>query len=142
MILEHKGDHDACMKSLISDPMNTVFTIDGSEIDARQLSLQTLLEMLGALAVLRRFELGLFAVIMEKCNLSWDGLFRIYLDKHILNMVRQERGYKDGSYVKIWAGREDNEHLTEISSQLDPKIAGYKEAVYAALNKRYVELNS
>ena len=45
------------------------------------------------------------------------------MGKNILNVFRQNNGYKDGSYIKIWNGKEDNEVMSEIlnSNDIKPK---------------------
>lgn len=40
--------------------------------------------------------------------LNLDELYRLYVGKNILNQFRQDHGYKEGSYIKIWDGLEDN----------------------------------
>ncbi|MFT7292895.1 MAG: hypothetical protein ACI87Q_000741, partial [Pseudohongiellaceae bacterium] len=35
------------------------------------------------------------------------------------NFFRQDHGYKDGSYIKIWQGQEDNVHLVDILASAD-----------------------
>ena len=37
--------------------------------------------------------------------------------ENVLNFLIN--GYKDGTYKKIWDGKEDNEHLVELTSKLD-----------------------
>ncbi|MDP6416991.1 MAG: dUTP diphosphatase, partial [Gammaproteobacteria bacterium] len=49
----------------------------------------------------------------------------------------QDKGYKEGTYLKIWDGREDNEFLVDIIEALDPASAGFKDAVYTALSAAY-----
>ncbi|MEA2111741.1 MAG: dUTP diphosphatase [Campylobacterota bacterium] len=41
-------------------------------------------------------------------NLDLNALYRLYVGKNILNQFRQDHGYKDGSYIKVWNGVEDN----------------------------------
>lgn len=54
------------------------------------------------------------ALIEEFFELSYLGalnitqLYRLYVGKNILNQFRQDHGYKEGSYIKIWNGEEDN----------------------------------
>ena len=60
-----------------------------------------------------------FANIMALAEMDFDKLFRMYVGKNVLNFFRQDHGYKEGSYVKIWDGREDNEHLAELLVELD-----------------------
>jgi len=39
-------------------------------------------------------------------------VFYYYMGKQELTKFRQKNGYKTGDYQKVWAGMEDNEHLT------------------------------
>jgi len=55
----------------------------------------------------------------------------------VLNFFRQDHGYKDGSYIKIWDSREDNEHLVEVLASLDSGNANFREDVYRGLQQRY-----
>jgi len=54
-----------------------------------------------------------------------------------LNIFRQDNGYKDGSYQKVWDGREDNEHLADVLATLDCDSASFKKDIYLALNEIY-----
>ena len=57
----------------------------------------------------------------------------------MLNFFRQDHGYKEGSYRKRWAGREDNEHLMELLQQVDTGDADAERTLYGALAARYAE---
>ena len=83
------------------------------------------------------FSVPHFATLMNACGLSPEELYRQYVGKNVLNFFRQDNGYTDGTYVKIWCGREDNEHLVEILETLDDAAPDYPEAVYEALSNRY-----
>lgn len=77
-------------------------------------------------------------VVMSGLNL--ETLYRLYVGKNILNQFRQDNGYKDGSYIKVWNGDEDNVVMQKIwkeNSNIKPEIL-YKELakLYLALNKR------
>lgn len=85
----------------------------------------------------RSFSVPLFAQLMVACELTFDDLYRHYVGKNVLNFFRQDHGYKEGSYEKTWQGREDNEHLTELISELDCEEESFPEDVYAALKQRY-----
>jgi len=78
-----------------------------------------------------------FARVMELIGMDFDELYRTYVGKNVLNFFRQDHGYKDGSYVKIWNGREDNEHLVEVIAALDSDDPGFREGVYRGLEERY-----
>jgi len=89
----------------------------------------------------RDFSVASFGRLMAGINLSFDQLYEGYVGKNVLNFFRQDNGYKDGSYRKIWGGREDNEHLVEIIAELDAKTADFPEALYERLNALYQSLN-
>ena len=78
-----------------------------------------------------------FAAVMRLVEMDFDTLYRMYVGKNVLNFFRQDHGYKDGSYVKVWDGREDNEHLAELLETLDSSNPGFREDIYAALKARY-----
>ena len=88
----------------------------------------------------KAFSVTLFASLMDACDLSADALYRHYVGKNVLNFFRQDHGYQDGTYIKEWQGREDNEHLSELLDTLDATAAGFPEAVYDALSARYATM--
>ena len=77
------------------------------------------------------------AGIMKQLDMSFDELYEIYVGKNVLNMFRQDNGYKEGTYRKIWNGREDNEYLADILKQLDTDSQTFQNDVYAALSQGY-----
>ena len=85
------------------------------------------------------FSVAHFRDLMMACELTFDELYRHYVGKNVLNFFRQDHGYKDGSYVKIWQGREDNEHLSELIADLDAASDSFPDDVYAGLKARYSE---
>ena len=78
-----------------------------------------------------------FARVMELIGMDFDELYRSYVGKNVLNFFRQDHGYKEGSYVKIWDGREDNEHLVEVIAALDSCSSDFREQLYRGLEQRY-----
>ncbi len=80
-----------------------------------------------------------FANIMSLIDMDFDQLYRSYVGKNVLNFFRQDHGYKDGSYLKTWNGREDNEHLVEVLSELDSCSASFRDDIYQELRQRYPE---
>jgi len=81
-----------------------------------------------------------FWELMISAGLDFDTLYTAYVGKNVLNFFRQDNGYKAGSYVKNWAGREDNEHLVELLAPLDKSALDFADQVYQALEVRYREL--
>ena len=77
------------------------------------------------------------AGIMKYLDMTFDELYEIYVGKNVLNMFRQDNGYKEGSYNKVWNGREDNEYLVDIMKVLDADSLSFQDDVYAALSRNY-----
>jgi hypothetical protein len=88
----------------------------------------------------RGFSPSRFWDLMLASGLDFDSLYTAYVGKNVLNFFRQDHGYKDGTYVKNWAGREDNEHLSELVAAMDHGAGDFADQVYAALAGRYREL--
>ena len=78
-----------------------------------------------------------FANIMNLIEMNFDQLYRLYVGKNVLNFFRQDHGYKEGSYIKVWQEREDNEHLSELLTSLDSESISFKDDVYRELQVRY-----
>lgn len=85
----------------------------------------------------RTFDASIFASLMRGVGLEFDELYRSYVGKNILNLFRQENGYQEGHYRKIWGGREDNEHLVEILRGLDADGTTFRDRLYQSLAERY-----
>ncbi len=81
-----------------------------------------------------------FVQLLSAANMSFDQLYFAYVGKNVLNFFRQDNGYKDGSYIKQWLGREDNEHLVELAASLDAGSSDYPDLLYKALNERYQQV--
>lgn len=86
------------------------------------------------------FSPAIFWELMLAADLNFDQLYAAYVGKNVLNFFRQDNGYKDGTYVKNWAGREDNEHLSELVATLDTGADDFADSVYQALEGLYQEL--
>lgn len=71
-------------------------------------------------------------------GLDLESLYKLYVGKNILNQFRQDNGYKDGTYIKVWGGEEDNVVMKRIwqeNSNLKP------DDLYKSLTKLYLALN-
>jgi hypothetical protein len=73
-----------------------------------------------------------------ECGLGMDELYRFYIGKNILNGFRQDHGYKDGVYKKVWDGKEDNVVMSEI---LDDHTDITADLLYAKLSEAYSKLS-
>lgn len=96
-----------------------------------------LFDLLAAAAGDGYFNAGVFETILRRMELSWDQLHTMYVAKNVLNIFRQAHGYKDGTYIKFWHGKEDNVVLADLLAarpdatveQLNDKL----ESIYQSL---------
>ncbi len=79
----------------------------------------------------------IIAGLMQHLGMDFDELYERYVGKNVLNIFRQDHGYKSGEYRKEWNGREDNEWLEDILGGLDVNSGSYREDVYSSLESRY-----
>ncbi|BAF72516.1 dUTP diphosphatase [Sulfurovum sp. NBC37-1] len=75
-----------------------------------------------------------FIDVAMQSGLNLDSLYKLYVGKNILNQFRQDHGYKEGNYNKIWDGKEDNVTMQHI---LDEKDEITPEDLYTALEEAY-----
>ncbi|GAA5138151.1 dUTP diphosphatase [Thalassotalea piscium] len=117
----------------ISADLAQELTHQGNESDFK-----LALEVLAGSAVSSKvFNAAAFADCMRLINMDLNELFRQYVGKNTLNFFRQDHGYKDGSYIKVWHGKEDNEVLAELVHQLDPTADDFQQQLYQALSAKY-----
>ena len=96
------------------------------------------LENLASAAVTdKSFDALALADCMRLMNMDLDELFRQYVGKNTLNFFRQDHGYKEGTYIKIWNGEEDNEVLAKLVNTLDAGASDFQQQLYAALEAKY-----
>ena len=103
-----------------------------------QLTFLDKLDLLVGLAAGKRTSLALFESLLHDCEMEWSDLFKQYVGKNVLNVFRQDHGYKAGTYIKVWDGREDNEHLVEILEIVDLDSANVQDELYSILKARYL----
>ena len=77
-------------------------------------------DLFGLVNILNYNEIPRFAtlkIIFKKLDMSNEDVYIAYITKNCLNKFRQDNGYKDGSYIKNWNGREDNIVAFEIANE-------------------------
>ena len=75
-----------------------------------------------------------FIDVAVQSGLNLDALYKLYVGKNILNKFRQDHGYKEGSYIKIWNGEEDNVTMQRALKENDTITP---EGLYKALESAY-----
>lgn len=97
----------------VAEPSDVVIFDNQGYVLAEMGTVQKLFLLVG-LCVSKKFNLHLFKSIMKDCDLTWNELYTQYVGKNILNIFRQDNGYKVGTYYKSWFdGREDNCHMLD-----------------------------
>jgi len=105
---------------------------------AEEVDFRATIELMAESAIRTRgANISIFAAMMNLAGMSFDQLYKTYVGKNVLNFFRQDHGYKQGTYLKTWHGREDNEHLAEILEELDPDAPDFDQQVYQRLAAAY-----
>ncbi|MDB4598442.1 dUTP diphosphatase [Candidatus Pseudothioglobus singularis] len=78
-----------------------------------------------------------FFIIISHLDIDVENLYKRYVVKNQLNTFRQQNGYKDGTYIKIWGGVEDNVVAFDIMN-MNPKITPTE--LYDKLDSAYSKL--
>lgn len=77
-----------------------------------------------------------FIALAASFGLSFNELYLLYIGKNCLNEFRQNNGYKEGTYTKIYNGLEDNVIMQNILNQ-NQNISYSK--LYDQLEKQVVQ---
>lgn len=55
-----------------------------------------------------------FTRMVVMCGFTLENVLKWYIAKNCLNIFRQENGYKEGKYIKVWNDKEDNVVLADL----------------------------
>ncbi|MDI1360625.1 dUTP diphosphatase [Methylotenera sp.] len=81
-----------------------------------------------------------FKDTLDSSGMDLAELYSLYIGKNVLNMFRQDNGYKKGTYRKLWNGVEDNKRLVEVMMNANPLAADYANDIYRGLEAAYKEV--
>ncbi len=78
-----------------------------------------LLEELAKSAINGKTPIYEFLDVVEAIpNFDFNDVYLLYIGKNCLNQFRQDNGYKDGTYKKLWSGRkEDNVFMQRYTAE-------------------------
>lgn len=85
----------------------------------------------------KSFSIRDFHQLLVDMDMDFNELYSKYVGKNVLNFFRQDHGYQDGTYIKVWHGKEDNECLVEVIAKLDSEHKDFKAHIYNGLKTRY-----
>ncbi len=128
------------LRLMVGDTVETIASSLASELTqgTDESDFKIALESLASDAVTNKaLNANAFTDCMRLMNMDLNELFRQYVGKNTLNFFRQDHGYKDGTYIKIWHGEEDNEVLAELVNTLDAGASDFQQQLYAALETKY-----
>ena len=104
------------LKESWADESDSV-AFDGANYPLETLSLLEKFDLIVGLAAAGRISWPLFRSIAKDVELSFNELHHQYAAKNVLNLLRQRHGDKEGTYIKVWNGEEDNIHLSRFMSE-------------------------
>lgn len=88
----------------------------------------------------RKFDLVSFCELASALGLEEEKLYEMYAGKNVLNGFRQDHGYKAGTYIKTWDGREDNMWLVEFAAGIAKHPDTFASELYTELSRKYEEV--
>ena len=95
---------------------------------------------LEAVEITSKYLSRLAVAFFDSCKvaeLNFEALYQIYMAKNVLNKFRQDHGYKEGTYIKEWNGKEDNVVMFEVIAEM-AVFSG--DELYMALKENYTQL--
>jgi hypothetical protein len=81
--------------------------------------------------------IDLFFTAISEVDMGIGELYKRYVVKNQLNTFRQQHGYKDGSYIKLWNTVEDNVVAFKIMDE-NPSIS--PSGLYQKLELKYAQI--
>jgi dimeric dUTPase (all-alpha-NTP-PPase superfamily) len=85
----------------------------------------------------QKFHLEPFIDLCSTLNMNIEQIYKLYMGKNILNRFRQDNGYKEKKYTKIWHGHEDNFYLMKALEEVDIEENLFEEIIYIKLVEGY-----
>lgn len=140
-LVDFNGDSDQ-LESSFGELYAPVTTAEG-EIDKERVIRNTERVMLSSLGVQDAVKIleDIFVLCMSLA-LNGEDIFKLYVGKGVLNKFRQEHGYADGTYIKMWDGgtTEDNVFMLEslfsipLGEDFEDELYEHLEVAYAGRN--------
>jgi hypothetical protein len=115
------------------------YTEESLESLTKQVTVQALtIESVGDLANLFELTKVLASKLAEDLNVDYLSPFTTLIAKNYLNIFRTNNGYKEGTYKKIWAEKEDNYYLQAfISGMSTDEVIEKREEIFNNLQLAY-----
>jgi hypothetical protein len=115
--------------------------VAGQTFDPKNMSVVDGFQAIATLAGLGKVDFGLIVWVGERLSMDFEALAKLYRQKATLNLFRQQHGYKEGKYIKMWGkDLEDNDYMQQVSAQIDwsdPRAATHLNAL---LERAYAQV--
>ena len=95
--------------------MNCIYYNNDTHNGTADLTVTTDFELVRSIN--RSLGLGDFAGLIATIIHVYPEVMEIIVGKQALNILRQEHGYKEGTYSKLWNGQEDNTYLNTVMKE-------------------------
>ncbi len=136
---EHPKDNIQDIKKIILDSISVKYNLTSDVMEMSEAMIMKVLERARPLHYVESIDdYSAYAIFFNLCaslKLSFADLYQRYIVKNTLNEFRQNNGYNDGSYIKIWNGKEDNVVALELSDTLSAKLD--RNTLMSSLTKYY-----
>ena len=99
----------------LADDFYTLFEHNNGRLLFRDMDIFKVIDELNFNQISR---LSTLKAIFTKLEMSNEDVFIAYIVKNCLNKFRQDNGYKDGTYNKIWIDKEDNVVAYELAENI------------------------
>lgn len=142
VLIQSKGNLDQAIAIIDDEIKETTVSFDSKDYTLDNIEILDLLELIGSLSAVRRRSFAVLDELMKKCALTWEEAYSQYTSKNILNLFRQDNGYRSGEYEKIWDGEEDNVWLEKISKNMDINSQDYPKQLKSALEHKYTSIKA
>lgn len=137
----HGGDEAKALELVQKDlsKITDKVVFDSVEYDLTKLNTLDKLDLLSGLACAKRMSVSTFFSLCNSVDLSIAYIYEQYVQKNTLNIFRQAKGYKQGTYHKEWFGEEDNVYLVKIASELNASDEDYAQKLWTGLETTYAD---
>jgi hypothetical protein len=111
------------------------------DLDDSALEVRAFIDYLIEASAQKAFDIEDLNILLNLFQITPDELCDTYIIKNTLNIFRARNGYKQGTYVKTWGGREDNEVLMDVSHTLNHSLVSFADDLYIKLAEEYSKYN-
>lgn len=113
---------------------------DGQSYTISMLDPLRAIEINIGLCAVGRICIPLFARLFTDLGLQWADLYERFVAKKVLQCFRNDQGYPNGRYVRVWSGQEDSSHLKGVMRDLDRSSPQLYRHAYEGLDVLYDSL--